>query len=218
MPSTGMSSSSSSGSSRGAPGAYTDAGPPDRISPFGARRRTSSMSTWCGSSSENTPHSRTRRAISCEYCPPKSRTRTSSCATARSSASSSTGWSAAMPEPCPRVTRSVLIDRSSSRVTRSVCDKRDRPSSCGHADLLLALQLLALGLQRRRDHQLGPVELGDVLVSAGRHRAPQRAHEVERAVVLARWPDDDLVQRAVLGGAHAGAARQRRMEGGHAPV
>src|SRR3954471_10861519 len=174
MPSTGMPSSSSAGSSFGAPGAYTDAGPPDRISPFGARRRTSSTPTWCGSSSENTPHSRTRRAISCEYWPPKSRTRTSFCATARSSASSSTGCSAATPEPGPAETRSV-----------SVCDKRHRSAARRHADRLLALQLLALGLQRRRDHQLGPVELGDVLVAAGRHRGLQRAHQVERAVVLA---------------------------------
>ena len=56
-------------SSCGAPSAYTDAGPPERIRPFGLRRATSSAPTWCGSSSENTPHSRTRRAISCEYWP-----------------------------------------------------------------------------------------------------------------------------------------------------
>ncbi len=36
--------------------------------------------TLDGSSSANTPHSRIRRAISCEYCPPKSSTSTSSCA------------------------------------------------------------------------------------------------------------------------------------------
>ena len=36
-----------------------------------------------GRSSANTPHSRIRRAISCEYCPPKSRTSTSSRADAR---------------------------------------------------------------------------------------------------------------------------------------
>src|SRR5919108_759637 len=206
MPSTGMPSSSSAESSRGAPRAYTDAGPPERISPFGARRRTSSTPTWCGSSSENTPHSRTRRAISCEYWPPKSRTRTSSCATARSSASSSTGCSATTPEPWPRVTRS------------SVCDKRHRSALGCHADVLLALELLALGLQRRGHHQLGAVELGDVLVAAGRHRGLQGAHQVERAVVLARGPGDDLLQRAVLGGADAGAARQRRVERRHAPV
>ena len=69
MPSTGIPSSSSSGSSRGAPSAYTDAGPPERISPFGRRRRTSSAPTWCGSSSVKTPHSRTRRAISWRVLP-----------------------------------------------------------------------------------------------------------------------------------------------------
>ena len=41
-----MPSSSSSGSSFGAPGAYTEAGPPERIRPFGRRLRTS-MAT-CG--------------------------------------------------------------------------------------------------------------------------------------------------------------------------
>ena len=39
MPSTGIPSSSSAGSSLGASGAYTDAGPPDRIRPFGLRAR-----------------------------------------------------------------------------------------------------------------------------------------------------------------------------------
>ena len=39
---------------------------------------SSSTGTSCGSSSEKTPHSRIRRAISCEYWPPKSSTRTSS--------------------------------------------------------------------------------------------------------------------------------------------
>ena len=62
-----MPSSSSSVRSFGAPSAYTDAGPPDRISALGRRRSMSSSGTWCGSSSANTPHSRTRRAISCEY-------------------------------------------------------------------------------------------------------------------------------------------------------
>src|SRR6185503_20968772 len=118
------------------------------------------MSVSCGRSSAKTPHSRTRRAISCEYWPPKSSTSTSSCATARSRASSSTGWSAATAEPCPAI-------------CTSVCDKRHRSAARRHPDLLLTLELLALGLQRRRDQQLGPVELGDVLVSAGRHRGPQ---------------------------------------------
>jgi hypothetical protein len=38
--------------------------------PRGLRFFTSSIDTWCGSSSENTPQSRTRRAISWLYWPP----------------------------------------------------------------------------------------------------------------------------------------------------
>src|SRR5207253_6331743 len=48
--------------------------------PFGFRSRIFSIEVLAGSSSANTPHSRIRRAINCEYCPPKSRTRTSSTA------------------------------------------------------------------------------------------------------------------------------------------
>ena len=70
MPITGTPSSSRPSSSGGAPSAYTDAGPPDRMIPRGLRRAISSSGTWWGSSSLNTPQSRTLRAISCEYCPP----------------------------------------------------------------------------------------------------------------------------------------------------
>ena len=69
-----------------------------------------------------------------------------------------------------------------------------------------------------RDHQLRAVELGDVLVAARRHRGAQAAHQVERAVVLARGTADDLLERAVLRRLDAGAARERRVEGRHAPV
>ena len=56
MPSTGTPSSSNSVRRRGAPSACTEAGPPERISPSGARLRISSRETVWGSSSENTPH------------------------------------------------------------------------------------------------------------------------------------------------------------------
>ena len=69
-----------------------------------------------------------------------------------------------------------------------------------------------------RDHQLGAVELREVLVAAGRHRGAQRAHEVERAVVLVGGADEDLLERAVLDRLHARAARERRVERRHAPV
>src|SRR5919106_5259475 len=133
---------------------------------------------------------------------------TSSAASWRSRSSASTGWSATTPEPGPRLTRSGPTVSATS-----VRDKRDRSGAGTHPDVLVALQLLALGLQRGGHHQLGPVELRDVLVAAGGHRRAQAAHEVERAVVLARGAGDDLLQRAVLGGLHARAARQRRVEG-----
>src|SRR5450759_2005700 len=53
-----------------------------------------------------------------------------------------------------------------------------------HPDALRVLQHLALGLQRRSDHDLGLLERLQVLVSAGRHRGAQAAAEVEGAVVL----------------------------------
>src|SRR5437868_793344 len=64
------------GSTCGASCAYTEAGPPLRIRACGFRARTCSGVTVCGTSSEKTRHSRTRRAISCEYCPPRSTTST----------------------------------------------------------------------------------------------------------------------------------------------
>src|SRR5215470_4645408 len=60
----------------GAPGAYTDAGPPDRMMAFGRRASISAVRIVCGTISEYTWHSRTRRAISCAYWAPKSTTRT----------------------------------------------------------------------------------------------------------------------------------------------
>src|SRR5438270_10573697 len=76
MPSVGMPSSKTRGSTCGASSAYTDAGPPLRMSAYGLRARTASGEIVCPTSSEYTRHSRTRRAISCEYCPPRSTTST----------------------------------------------------------------------------------------------------------------------------------------------
>src|SRR2546423_4978740 len=68
----------------GAPSAYTEAGPPLRIKACGLRARTCSAVTPCPTSSEYTRQSRTRRAISCAYCPPRSSTRTGRSSGARS--------------------------------------------------------------------------------------------------------------------------------------
>src|SRR5579859_6033264 len=76
MPSVGMPKSKTRGSTCGAPSAYTEAGPPLRMSAYGLRARTASGEIVWPTSSEYTRHSRTRRAISCEYCPPRSTTST----------------------------------------------------------------------------------------------------------------------------------------------
>src|SRR3954471_1297473 len=180
-----------------------------------------SMSMSCGSSSLKTPHSRIRRAISWLYWPPKSSTRTSSVAWAGAVLSTSTSSGSA-----PGTLRSGTWTRelwSGAALAASVIADGDRGGDRGapvraHADRLLALELLALGHQGRCDHHLGAVELGDVGVAGGRHRGPQRAHQVVGAVVLLRGAEQDLFERAVLVRGHPGAARQRRMEGRHAPV
>src|SRR5689334_15867290 len=151
MPSTGTPCRSSSGRSGGAPSAYTEAGPPESTMPRGRRRSSSSRGTSWGSSSEKTPHSRMRRAISWEYCPPKSSTRTSS-VVVRAGGASTEGVAALL--------LIQLVDRR--------CDLGLAVRA--HADVLLALELLALTLECGRDHHLGAVEGRDVLVAAGRHR------------------------------------------------
>src|ERR1700688_2063927 len=56
------------------PVADSEDGPPERIIPAGECLRISSILELQGRTTENTLSSRTRRAISCEYCAPKSRT------------------------------------------------------------------------------------------------------------------------------------------------
>src|ERR1700730_3115134 len=58
----------------GASLSYTDDGPPERMIPTGECLRISSILALQGRTTEKTFCSRTRRAISCEYCAPKSRT------------------------------------------------------------------------------------------------------------------------------------------------
>src|SRR5690348_15232487 len=76
MPSTGTPRSRMASSSRGAPSSYTEDGPPESTIPEGRLAATSDAVTVCGTISEYTFASRTRRAISCAYCAPKSTTRT----------------------------------------------------------------------------------------------------------------------------------------------
>src|ERR1700733_4738988 len=76
MPSTGTSVPNSPGGTGGASGAYTDEGPPDKMIALGRLASISAAGIVDGTISEYTWHSRTRRAISCAYCAPKSTTRT----------------------------------------------------------------------------------------------------------------------------------------------
>ena len=184
---------------------------PTGSAPCGRRRSTSSSGTWCGSSSANTPHSRTRRAISCEYWPPKSRTSTSSVAAARRLGRPPRVWTSCVRHYSPT---SAGSRRHAVRLRDAAPRPRWRPcrSPCSRWSCLPSR------LERGRDHHLGPVEGRDVLVAAGGHRGAQAAHQVEGAVVLVGRAEQDLLERAVLGGLHARAARQRRVEGGHPPV
>src|SRR5438477_7054099 len=64
-----------------------------------------------------------------------------------------------------------------------------------HPDALLRLVGLALGLDRRRDHELRLLELLDRLVPGRRHRGRERTEQVERAVVLVGRTGEDLLDR-----------------------
>src|SRR5438094_8833020 len=94
-----------------------------------------------------------RRAISCVYCPPKSRT-------------------------------AILSSVST------------RDPLAGPPQLLCLLEDLPFRLDRRRDDQLGLLELADALRTDGAHARADRAHEVERAVFRERGPEEDLLERA----------------------
>src|SRR5919106_561976 len=184
MPSTGTPRSKSPGSTCGASSAYTDAGPPERTSASGRRAASAAGEAVCATSSEYTRHSRTRRAISCEYWPPRSTTRTG---------------------------RSSGLGSVAGRGTTS-------PKLLCHSYSLGLLERLAFGLDRGREHDLGALELVDVLVAARRHRGAKGAHEVQRAVVLGGGPNEDLLQAGHLAHLDTRAARKRGVERGHAPV
>src|SRR5580658_6545742 len=75
MPSTGTPNSNTAAGARGGSESVTDSGPPERITPRGAKARTAASVMSQGWISQYTPLSRTRRAMSWVYCAPKSRIR-----------------------------------------------------------------------------------------------------------------------------------------------
>src|SRR5215207_77274 len=192
MPSTGTPASYRAASMDGAWSTCTDAGPPERMIPFGRRASISDSGIVRGTISEYTCASRTRRAISCAYCAPKSTTSTVS------------KW-----------------DGSTATASRCVPERRYakvRNASAAHADTLAALEALAFGLQRGGHHDLGLLELLDRLVAGGGHRGAQGAEQVEGPVVLVGRADENLVERAPLTGVDARAAGKVGMERRHPPV
>jgi hypothetical protein len=87
MPSTGTPSSNTAAGARGAFGAVTLSGPPESTMPRAPKPRTNSSPTSYGWISQYTFVSRSRRAISCVYCAPKSRIRMRQCDAADMAAS-----------------------------------------------------------------------------------------------------------------------------------
>src|SRR5215469_16226603 len=75
MPSTGTPSANTAAGALGGFASVTDSGPPERMMPRGAKARTAASLVSHGCISQYTPSSRTRRAMSCVYCAPKSRIR-----------------------------------------------------------------------------------------------------------------------------------------------
>src|SRR5215831_12604872 len=221
MPSVGIPSEKSAGSTRGAPSAYTDAGPPLRISACGLRARTWSGVTVCGTSSEKTRHSRTRRAISWEYCPPRSTT-----STGRSSGLAS---GKGRTEASAPIVRRLLRDRHVVRMRLAqpgagdaheprVVQLRDRRrAAVAHGLAQAADQLMQDRRQRAlvRHASLDPLghELVDVLdvaleVAVLRERA--RAHRAERAHAAVLLEPLALMQDDVAG--RLVGAREHRPE------
>ena len=118
--------------------------------PAAGAARIRSRSASCGSSSAKTPHSRMRRAISCEYWPPKSRTRTSSRSTvdAAGRAPSSSTSGASIASPVSAGGAASATPALSRRRPRRPLETAARPFEPIPTDWL-ALELLALGLERR---------------------------------------------------------------------
>src|SRR5260370_32527782 len=90
--------------------------------------------------------------------------------------------------------------------------------SASHADVLLPLEHLALGLQGGGHHHLGLLELFQRLVPGGRHRGAQRPEEVERPVVVVCGSDEHHGDRRAPSGVDPRGAREGGAERGHPPL
>src|SRR5262249_7482417 len=92
------------------------------------------------------------------------------------------------------------------------------PFLLAHADALGLLEDLALRLDRRRQDQLGELELADRPRPHRSHARLERADQVHGAVVGERRAVEDLLERPDHADADPGPPREVRVRGGHAPV
>src|SRR5689334_17860328 len=131
------------------------------------------------------------------------------------------------PRSCATISEYTCASRTRRAMSWAYCAPRSTTrtgrgsvmaSLVAHPDALLGLIRLALGLDRRRDHEFRLLELLDRLVAGGRHRRRERPEQVERAVVLVRRAGEDLLDRGDLLRLDPSATREGRMEGRHPPV
>src|SRR6266436_6814973 len=134
--------------------------------------------------------SRTRRAMSCVYCPPKSITAILSDGGPSRGPPIPPGCSSRPGEPGALlgVLVATLLPRAS--------------------ELLGLLEDLPFGLHRGSDDQLGLLQFADVARAHRAHAGPDRAHEVQGAVLGEGRAEEDLLERSRDAHANAGAARQ----------
>src|SRR5262245_2938697 len=130
-----------------------------------------------------------RRAMSCVYWPPKSRMAMRSMSPL---ALSHPPAGALSPESGPAASA-------------------EQTGLARRAQLLGALEDLALRLDRRRDDQLGLLQLADVARPDRAHARADRPDQVERAVLGERGPEQDLLERPRHADPDPRAARQVRV-------
>src|SRR6266511_5902360 len=132
-----------------------------------------------------------RRAMSCVYCPPKSRMPILSTSPPRRS-------------DCGAVS-------AGTRPTGPPQGNDARLPLAGRAQLLGALEDLPFGLDGRRDDELGLLRLADIQGAVGARARADRADEIQGPVLGEGRAKEDLLERPRHAHADAGAPRQIRM-------
>src|SRR5262249_53838854 len=154
----------------------------------------SSTDDRCETSSEYTRASRTRRAISCEYCPPRSTTRTGRSSAAAASRAGRGRTSAAPVIGCVLRDRHVVRMRLTQARARDAHEARllqrvdGRGAAVAHSLTQAADDLMQHGLHRplvrhARLDALGDelVDVLDVALEVAVLRKASRLHRAERA-------------------------------------